>query len=314
MCAATRDVHFTPNSDREADERERTTVEQYRQHVRIHIAPALGKIKLASLTPKIVEDFRDHLLKNLSRALARKVLVSLKSSLKAANFSHVAANATIGRDKRGRRKLEVGVDIPAPSEVKRLINATQDQRTRILLLTAALTGLRASELRGLRWSDVDLKAGELHVRQRANRYFEIGAPKSESSRRSVPLDHSMLLPALKAWKLACPISEAGLVFPTPEGEIAHHETVLRSLRPVMVAAGVIAETGEAKYALHAFRHFFASWCINPVERGGRGLSAKVVQELMGHSSITMTLDLYGHLFPRGEDKDELSKAVSALLA
>ena len=63
-----------------------------------------------------------------------------------------------------------------------------------------------------------------------------------------------------------------------------------------------------------FRHFFASWSINPEERGGRGLSAKVVQDLLGHSSITMTLDTYGHLFPRGDDRAELAKASRLLLA
>jgi len=68
-----------------------------------------------------------------------------------------------------------------------------------------------------------------------------------------------------------------------------------------------------KYALHAFRHFFASWCINPKERGGRELPVKVVQQLLGHSSIVMTLDRYGHLFPRGDDRGELAAAAKRLL-
>jgi len=62
--------------------------------------------------------------------------------------------------------------------------------------------------------------------------------------------------------------------------------------------------GEPKYALHAFRHFFASWCINPKDRNGRELPAKVVQEWLGHPSIKMTLDIYGHLFPRSSDSAE----------
>jgi integrase len=81
----------------------------------------------------------------------------------------------------------------------------------------------------------------------------------------------------------------------------------------MVAAGVVDRAGKPKYAMHAFRHFFASWCINPQDRGGRGLSAKAVQGLLGHSSIVMTLDLYGHLFPRGDDQDELAAAARRLL-
>jgi integrase len=300
----------------EADGRERSTLDQYRQHIRLHILPRIGKVKLADLKPKSVEVFRDHLLaeKKISRPLARKVLTSLKSLLKSAGYAHVAANASIGHDKRKQRKLEVGRDLPTPSEVKRLVNAARNERERALILTAALTGLRASELRGLRWSDIDFKACELHVRQRASRYCEIGAPKSASSRRTIPLDPVTLVPALKAWKLACPLGQEDLVFPATKGEIAHHEQILRALAPVMKAAGVVDQHGQPKYALHAFRHFFASWCINPKERGGRELPPKAVQALLGHSSIVMTLDRYGHLFPSGDDKTELAKSVSAMLA
>jgi integrase len=298
----------------EADGRERTTVRQYRQHVDLHIGPRIGTIKLSDLTPKKVENFRDDMLAHLSRPLARKVLTSLKSLLKVAKHAQVAADVSIGRGKRGEQKLEVGRDIPTPAEIKRLIEAAaNDGKRRALLLTAALTGLRASELRGLRWSDVDLKTGELHVRQRADRYCVIGAPKSDSSVRAIPLAPD-LLAALKEWKLACPKGEAGLVFPSSTGQIEHHSNMLRSLRPIMCAAGLVDKDGEPKYALHAFRHFFASWCINPKERGGRELPAKVVQQLLGHSSIVMTLDRYGHLFPRGDDRAELAKAAHALLA
>jgi integrase len=297
----------------EADGRERTTVRQYRQHVNLHIAPRIGKIKLAHLTPKKVEDFRDDLLLKLGRPLARKVLTSLKSLLKAAKHAQVAADVSIGKDKRSKRKLEAGRDFPTSAEVKRLIDAAKNGKRRVLLLTVALTGLRASELRGLRWSDIDLKTGELHVRQRADRYGKIGAPKSDSSRRAVPLAPD-LLTALREWKMACPHGDAGLVFPTSTGRIEHHANMLRSLAPVMVAASVVDKEGEPKYALHAFRHFFASWCINPKARGGRELPAKEAQGLLGHSSIVMTLDLYGHMFPPAGDRTELAESARVLLA
>ena len=297
----------------EAEGRERSTVRQYRQHIDLHIAPRIGKIKLAQLTPTRIEAFRDDLLAQLSRPLARKVLTSLKSLLKVAKYAHVAADVSVGRSKRAERKLEVGRDIPMTAEIKRMIEAATDGKRRALLLTAALTGLRASELRGLRWADVELKASELHVRQRADRYCEIGTPKSPSSVRAIPLAPDVLA-ALKEWKLACPKGEADLVFPSSTGAIEHHANMLRSLRPVMRAAGVVDKDGKPKYALHAFRHFFASWCINPKERGGRELPAKVVQALLGHSSIVMTLDRYGHLFPRGDDRAELAAAARALLA
>ena len=107
------------------------------------------------------------------------MFTSFKSLLKVAKRGNLAADYSIGKDKRSKRKLEAGRDFPTPAEVKRLIDAAdKDDKRRALLLAAALTGLRASELRGLRWSDVDLKTGELHVRQRADRYGKIGAPKT----------------------------------------------------------------------------------------------------------------------------------------
>jgi integrase len=299
----------------EADGRERTTVRQYRQHINLHIMPRLGRIKLAHLTPSKVEAFRDDLLANLSRPLARKVLTSFKSLLKIAKHAHVTADVSIGRGNRGERKLEVGVDIPSPEEIRRLLHAAAAAkiRPRTLLVTVISSGLRASELRGLRWCDVDLKHGELHVRQRADRYNEIGQPKSDSSVRTIDLGPRALA-ALKEWRLACPKGDDGLVFPTGEGKIEHHKNMLNSLTPLMITAGVVDKDGRPKYALHAFRHYFASWCINRKVAGGRELPPKNVQQLLGHASIVMTLDRYGHLFPQGDDRAELAAAESALWA
>lgn len=311
------------NGMRDDGPAERSTVRQYRQHIKLHIKPRIGKLKLAKLTKKDVENFRDALLKKadgegaptLSRAMASKVMTSLKSLLKVAGVPHVAAGVIIGQKKRDRRKLEMGLDIPTTAEIKRLINAAKkhDDKGKLhaLLLVAALTGLRASELRGLRWSDVDLKAEELHVRQRADRFNDIGQPKTKESARTIPLAPDLLL-ALKQWKLACPKGDGDLVFPTSTGRVEYHKNMLRSIAPVMKAAGVL-KNGTSKYALHAFRHFFASWCINPKERGGRQLTPKVVQTLMGHSSIMITLDIYGHLFPSGSDRSELEASTRALL-
>ncbi len=297
-----------------AEGRERGTLAMYEQHVRLHIAPRLGRYKLAHLTSAKVESFRDDLLAKVSRPMARKVLVSLKSLLRAGKHAHVADGVSIGSSKRTERKLEVGRDIPTPAEIKRLVDAAKDNaRIRALLLTAAVCGLRASELRGLRWADIALNACEVHVRQRADRYCKIGPPKSASSTRTIPLGAEVVA-ALKVWKLACPKGELDLVFPTKPGRVMHHADTLGSLAPVMRAAGVVTRSGKPKYGLHAFRHFFASWCINRKADGGRELPAKVVQGLLGHSSIVMTLDRYGHLFPRGDDRAELAAATSALLA
>jgi hypothetical protein len=81
-----------------------------------------------------------------------------------------------------------------------------------------------------------------------------------------------------------------------------------------VAASVVTNAGKAKYTgLHALRHFYASWCINRKEDGGLGRPLKVVQHRLGHSSIQMTADVYGHLFPSGDDGAELAAAQKALL-
>ena len=87
---------------------------------------------------------------------------------------------------------------------------------------------------------------------------------------------------------------------------------------MQIAAGVtkLDDSGKpvAKYAgLHALRHFYASWCINRRVDGGLELPLKVVQARLGHASIQMTADIYGHLFPRGDDGSELAAAEKAFL-
>jgi integrase len=297
----------------EANARERATVRGYSEHIKLHIVPRIGAVKLAKLSKGHVEGFRDSLIqgdKALSRPMARKVLRSFKSLLRVVRCSHLADDVKIELDKRSKRKLEVCRDIPEPGEVARMVKAANG-KLRVLLMTAASTGLRASELRGLRWSDVDLKANELHVRQRADRWNKIGPPKSAAGRRTIPLGPELVL-AMKEWRLACPKGEADLVFPTSTGAVEHHKNMLRSLAPVMKKAGAVKNNGAAKYGLHSLRHFFASWCINPQDRGGRELSAKVVQTFLGHSSIMMTLDIYGHLFRDGSDRAELAVSEKAL--
>jgi integrase len=179
-------------------------------------------------------------------------------------------------------------------------------------LTAVFTGLRASELRGLTWAHVDLDQRELHVRQRADRYNQIGRPKSEAGERTVPFS-SIVTNTLKEWKLACPHGE--LVFPTRRGRIERLPNIVaRGLIPAWIKAGVVTPDGKAKYTgLHSLRHFYASWCINRSEDGGLELPLKTVQSRLGHSTLAMTADTYGHLFPRGDDREELEAGQRGLL-
>lgn len=325
---------------------ERSSLTQYRNHLDLHIYPYLAAVKLSDLSAPMVREFSDKLLdgkpapgsseaKKRSPALVKKVVSSLGSLLSDAQ-ERGAINQNVVRilssrrkrgsskkaERRQRGKLKVGIDIPAPAEIRQLISSLKG-RWRPLLVTAIFTGLRASELRGLRWIDVDLQKSELHVRQRADIYNEIGMPKSESGERTVPMP-PILTNTLREWKLQCPKGELGLVFPNSSGNIESLSNILqRGLQPAMTAAGVTVPgldaegkpTVEAKYTgMHSLRHFYASWCINRRTEGGLELPLKVVSGRLGHSTIAMTADTYGHLFPRGDDGAELEAAERQLLS
>jgi integrase len=305
---------------------ERTTTAGYRQHIDLHIAPILGALRLSQLTVPLVRGFEDRLRRDgRSPAMVRKVRRSLGGILADAQERGLVAQNVVYSLRKNRRakradgngKLKIGIDIPAPAEMRAIVVKldTAAGRYRPLLLTATFTGLRASELRGLRWADVDLKTGEIHVRQRADRYGKIGRPKSDAGERTVPLP-PMLVAALREHRLASPRSELDLVFPNSrDGGVDHRNSIVyRGFHPAQVAAGVVDQQGGAKYkGLHALRHFYASWCINRRMDGGLELPLKVVQARLGHASIQMTADTYGHLFPRGDDGAELAAAEKAFL-
>jgi integrase len=304
----------------EGEGRERATLAQYRQHVDQHINPRIGKVKLSHLTTPRVQAFRDGLLSGLSRPMAKKVLASLKAILKDAKrrgnvAQNAAADVSIGINGRSRPKLEIGKEIPTRDEIRRLLDAVPEGRGRALLMTAAFTGLRASELRGLRWQDVNFDECQLEVRQRADRFNDIGRPKSVAGVRTIPIG-PMVVNTLRQWRLRCPKGSGDLVFPTGIGTIENHGNIVqRILGPAQIAAGVVSADGTAKYTgMHSLRHFYASWCINRKQDGGLELPAKTVQARLGHASIVMTLDRYGHLFPSRDDGAELAAAERALFA
>jgi integrase len=287
---------------------EATTVRQYRQHLDLHIVQLIGTMKLAHLSPASVIDFRNALIKEKrSRALASKVIVSLGAILGTAMAAGLVARNVVrdqasGHSKRQRRlgkrhdkRIEVGVDIPTKDEIRALLAAAQG-RWRPMIVTVIFTGLRASELRGLRWSDVELGAGagSLSVRQRADRFNAIGSPKSNAGKRTVPLA-PMVVNTLKEWKLACPKGELGLVFPNLRGGVESLHAMSGGLGAAQKAAGLGGSRRAPRYGMHAFRHAAASLLID------QGLSPKRIQSFMGHSTISVTFDVYGHLFP---DADE----------
>ena len=295
---------------------ERSTLVSYREQVVLHI-PFIGSVKLADLNAPQVRWFQDALhAAGRSGSTIRRVVRSLGSILtdtqERGQVGHNAVrelsrNRNRQTERRHKGKLKIGVDIPTPAEVASIIAGAKG-RWRPLLVTAAFTGLRASELRGLRWCDVELDAGRLHVLQRADRFAKIGRPKSASSERMVPFG-KIVANTLGEWRLACPKGEMDLVFPNGVGKVESLPNIVH--RGLMPAQGGKA---RAKYTgMYCLRHFYASWCINAEADGGLGLPPKVVQERLGHSTIGMTMDTYGHLFPAGDDGEKLDAAELRLL-
>lgn len=323
---------------------EHSTVAQRKQHLNLHIAAFIGDVRLNKLTVPSIRDFQDKLREaGRSPDMIKRATVSLGGILSEAQSRGLTIRNPVreGRrlnpvSKRGKPKLQVGVDIPSPAEIK-IFLASLRGKWRPLLMTAVFTGMRSSELRGLTWANIDLDAKVIHVRQRADDQNQIGNPKSASGNRSITIPPALVL-VLKEWKLACPRRDTGrkdadgqpikkleYAFPTGAGNIETRTNILkRGLIPAMIAAGLTIDTGEldeqgkpilkAKYSgLHALRHFYASWCINPTTAGGLGLSPKAVQERIGHSTIAMTMDTYGHLFPAADEAELLASAEQDLI-
>ncbi|MER8582726.1 site-specific integrase [Mesorhizobium sp. M1423] len=318
---------------------ERSTRDQYAGHLKHHIYPNIGKTKLNKIGVPFVYDFLAKLRKQgLSEAMVRNVRVSLGALLSnAQKQGKVIFNAVkeMGRDSkpkdgRHKKRLKVGVDIPTTEEVKLIIAAAKEGRARVFLRTAALTGMRASELRGLAWEAIDFAKQTIEVSQRADAYGKLGSPKSASGIRTLPIGDK-LTAELREWKLAC--TSRKLVFPSLPREVdsamqrdnvMNHANIIKDWwHPAQISAGVTVKTDELdgdgnpvlapKYTgLHALRHYYASYCINSKEDKGLGLAPKTVQERLGHSSIVMTLDVYGHLFPKGDASAELAAAEAAL--
>lgn len=312
-------------SQAETDGLERATVAQYRQHLGYHIEPFVGKVKLSELSPGMIQEFRNQLVASgRSRIMAKKVLSSLGAMLGTAMAAGKVARNVVREqarnarrhsiDKRHKKRLEVGVDIPTKNEIRAML-AKAGGRWRPLVIAAVFTGLRASELRGLRWDDVDFDRAVLTVRQRADRYGTIGSPKSDAGKREVPLA-PMVVNALREWRLACPNGAQNLVFPNNKGNVDSLPNIhRRGLGALQFAAGIVEPSADnkgssvtrPKYGLHSLRHAAASLFIE------QGFTPKRVQALMGHSSIQVTFDTYGHLFPSQEEDQIAMQQLQARL-
>ncbi len=120
----------------------------------------------------------------------------------------------------------------------------------------------------------------------------------------------MVINALREWKLACPASDLDLVFPNGAGKVESHANIVtRGLIPALQRAGISGRIQNTPMRSGTSMPHGAS---TRTQDGGLALPPKSVQERLGHSSIVMTMDVYGHLFPRGDDAEELAAAEAAM--
>jgi integrase len=285
---------------------EASSLRQRRQHLDLHIVPLIGTVRLSRLTKPMAEGFRDELLTDRSRPLARAILTSLKGIVKEAHRRGlIGHNVVAGTAVPRTRRENFLVRIPSKEELRQLLAMTAQLWPdpgpwRPLIVTAIFTGLRCSELRGLTWAHVNLDERVIRVRQRADFQNQVGPPKSEAGNRDVPLA-PMALNTLREWKLACAKTELNLVFPSANGRIHSTSNIHKQCwRSLQQALGF-----RSTYTFHSLRHAAASLFIE------QGWSPKKVQTVMGHSSVQVTFDVYGHLWKSSDDD---AKAMALLEA
>jgi integrase len=293
----------------EANGCDRGTLKTYGEIVNRHIKPTIGGEKLSRLSAPRVVEFRDAMMQTRSHAMASKAVRHLSMILAEAMrrglvAQNVARAVKVKRPRcEARQRLAKRAETPPIEHLKAMLEAAdrlsnEDPRLPVLLRMAMLAGLRASEIRGLCWPQVDLKAPSLTVSQRADRWQEIGPPKSEAGHRTIPVGPG-LTTLLKAWKLRCGPSELGLVFPNSRGGVIDQKGFIALLLKVEVAAGLAIDSGKrnakgepvyrCRYDWHHLRHVAASSWLKD------GIDLKRLQTWIGHENIQLTIDVYGHL-------------------
>ena len=268
----------------------------YEVSLRKHIIPEIGHLKLARLTADDLDGLYSRLLSGgLSPKTVRMIHAVLHRALShaqrrgaiAVNPASVAAPPSAPR--REFRTL-------APAEAALLLKAALSDRLYGVYVLALTCGLRQGEILGLRWADVDLNGAVLHVRQQVYRMageWVFSEPKTAAGRRTVSLSGSAV-EALRERRLAQnkerlraeTWEDLDLVFSNRRGNPIDKANLLRgSFWPLLERAGL------PHMRFHDLRHSCASLLL------AEGVHPKVVQEMLGHSSISVTLDIYSHVLP-----------------
>ena len=277
------------------DNMTRHTFETYRRTIDNHVYPSLGTVKLSHLTAPMVQkwvyEMVQHPTEPRSCITIRKALACLRMLLaEAQRQGRIAHNIVRDAPPRVPGRTKERIEIPTRAELKMMLGSAEGSM-RVILYAAVFTGMRQGELRALTWEHVDFAQGIVRVRQSADRWGGFGRPKSRAGVRDIPMA-PVLAKMLKEWKLACRVNDLGLVFPNTCGNVVTITNLhLYRWRPFMKSVGLVDETtGVPKYHFHALRHCAASLFIE------QGLPPKQVQTIMGHATMAMTFDVYGHLF------------------
>lgn len=264
-----------------------STLRGYRQALEDHVLPVLGGRKMNSVTTSDLQALVDHW------AAEGQSPSTIRNSIKPLQAIYRRARAREGLAVNPTRDLELPapnakeVEIVAPDVAARLL-AVLPAEDRALWATALYAGLRYGELRALRWSAVDLAGGSIRVTESWDPKDGAIAPKTKNSQRTTPLP-GLLRDYLMEHRIATgePPVDA-LVFADNNGKPFQAATIYRRADRVWEAQAL------GRLRLHQARHTYASFMI------AAGVNAKALSTFMGHSSIKVTFDLYGHLMPGTE--------------
>ena len=289
-----------------------STYEVHRHMIKPHIIPALGRLKLKDLSPMHVRSFyHEKLDSGLSSATVRKMHSILRKALKQAILDGLIPRNVCEAVKppKVERKEITPLD---REQAKALLEAASGDRLETLYVLAVHTGMREGELLGLKWEDVDLERGVLRLRHalvREGGKTALGDLKTAKSRRSIRLTYAAA-DALRS-HLKCQLEEmervgslyetGGLVFATVSGTLINPSNLRnRSFKPLLKRAGL------PDICFHDLRHTCATLLLS------QGTHPKLVQELLGHATIAMTLDTYSHFLP--SMGDQTVRAMEAALS
>ena len=267
----------------------------YERHLRLHVLPYAGRIRLAKLQPYDLQAlYRGRLEEGLSSTTVHHVHAILHRALgQAVRWGTVPRNVADLVDPPRMSRFEMRA--LTAGEVRRLLDAARGDRLEALYVLAVSTGMRRGELLALHWQDVDLplrRASVTGTMQRTPEGLVIGQPKTSKSRRLVMLS-DMALRALERRReieiaeraSAGPLwYETGLIFPNAIGRPLEPGNLLRrSYWPLLQRAGL------PRMRFHDLRHTAATIMLS------RGVHPKVASEILGHATVAITLDLYSHV-------------------